>query len=149
MRATCLWISKWTSPILLEASFRFDSPSRNTGSLIGLQGTVHLQSLQANEAGNCETIYDVFLTRHGLSLPPTGWSVSAVSRSALSPPRAPCSVRATGPLLIGPRGQGRGPLLVQVHSPPPLSVSLRPGPTALSEPGATAGTLHDQDPNSV
>lgn len=149
MWAACLWICQWASPILLQASFCLDPPSRHIRSLIWLQRTVHLQCLQAYEAGYRETIDDVFLTGHGLPLPPAGGPVSAVSRSSLSPPWAPSSVRAAGPLLIGPRGQRRGPLLVQVHSPPPpLSVPLRPGPAALSIPGAATGTLHNQAPSS-
>lgn len=75
--------------------------------------------------------------------------MSAVPWSALSPAGAPYTVSSAGPLLVGPRGQRRGPLLVHAHSPPPpLPVPLRPGPAALSEPRAAAGTLHGQAPSS-
>lgn len=149
MRATCLWICQWSSPILLQTSFCLDPSSRNIGALIWLQRTVHLQCLQADEAGDRETIDDVLLTGHGLSLPPAGRPVSAVPWSTLSPPGASYTVGATGPLLIRARGQRRGSLLVHVHSPPPpLPVPLRPGPAALSEPRAATGTLHIQAPSS-
>lgn len=150
MWATCFWICQWSTTILLQTSFCLDPPPRYIRTLIWLQRTVHLQCLQADEAGNREAIDDVFLTGHRLTLPPAGRPVSAVPWHALSPPRGPSTIGTTSPLLVGARGQRGGPLLVQLDSPPPpLPVPLRPGPAALSEPRAATGTLHSQAPSSA
>lgn len=106
----------------------------------------HLQSLQADEARNSEAINDFFLAGHRLPLPPAWRPVSAKPWSALSPTG---TQHAVGPtcLPIGARGQGCGPLLGQIHSPPPpLPVALGTGSPALPESGVSARALHVQMP---
>lgn len=88
------------------------------------KGTSYLQCLQADEARNSEAIDDVFLAGHRLPLPPARRPVSPETGPAFSPTGTQDTVRPTS-LPIGARGQGCGPLLGQVHSPPPpLPVAL-------------------------
>lgn len=85
---------------------------------------IHLQSLQADKARNSEAIDDVLLAGHRLSLPPARRLVSPDTGAAFSPPGTQHAVRPQS-LPIGAGGQGRGPLLRPVHSPPPpLPVAL-------------------------
>lgn len=111
---------------------------------------IYLQCLQADKARNGEAINDVFLAGHRLSLPPTWRPVSPETGPAFSPTGTQDTVCATS-LPIGAWGQGCGPLVGQVYSPPPpLPVALRTGPSALPESSAPALALHvETAPSSV
>lgn len=106
---------------------------------------IYLQCFQANEARNSEAINDVFLAGHRLSLPPARRPVSSKTGPAFSTTGTQDTVCPTS-LPIGAWGQGCGPLLGQVHSPPPppLPVALWTGPSALPESSASARALHVQ-----
>lgn len=107
---------------------------------------IYLQCLKADKARYSEAVNDVLLAGHRFSLPSTWRSVSPKSGPAFSPTGSQDTVRPTS-LPIGARGQGGGPPLGQVHSPPPpLPVALGTGPSALSESSASARTLHVQTP---
>lgn len=117
----------------------------NDSWLLGVNNTdIYLQCLQADEARNSEAINDVFLAGHRLSLPPAWRPVSPKPGSAFSTTGTQDTVRPAS-LPVGAWGQGCGPLLGQVHSPPPpLPVALRTGPSALPESSASARALHVQ-----
>lgn len=106
---------------------------------------IYLECLQADKARDSKAIDDVFLAGHRLFLPPTRRLVSPKAWPAISPTGTDDTVCATS-LSIRAGGHGRGPLLGQVHSPPPLSVSLWSGPAALSWPTASARAFHVQAP---
>lgn len=110
---------------------------------------IYLQRLEADEACDSEAVDDVFLAGHGLSLPPTRRPMSPKHGPTFSPTRTQDVIRPAT-LSVGARGQGCGPLLGQVHSPPPpqLPVALRTGPSALSHSSASARTLHPPRPPS-
>lgn len=110
----------------------------------GKQVNIYLQRFQANEARDGEAVNDVFLAGHRLSLSPSRRPVSSKTGPTFSIAGTQDAVGPTS-LPIRARGHGRGPLLCQVHSPPPpLPIALRTGPSALPESSASARALHTQ-----
>lgn len=104
----------------------------------------NLQCLQAYEAGYGESIDDILLARHRFSLPPTRRPVSGPGEAGSAFSSAGPEQRvSSAEFLVRGRGWRRGPGLFEIRSPPPpLSVTLRAGATALPEASASTGTVH-------
>lgn len=115
---------------------------RQLNWILAVKKQIYLQGFQANKARNSESINDVFLAGHRLSLPPSWRPLSSKTGPAFSTTGTQDTV-CPASLPIGAWGQGCGPLRGQVHSPPPpLPVALWTGPSALPESSASARALH-------
>lgn len=100
----------------------------------------YLQSLQTYKAGNGKSINDVFLTRHRFSLPPTWRSVPGTRKDGPTFSTTSTKKGVSATFLLWAWGRWRGS---KVRSPPAsLSITLRTGATALSQPSTSTRPIH-------